>query len=594
MPQGRPWEYDPVFDPDKPATPRGRSTAPQGPAGAKRDRLARQGADLAKDVGWQGLQGFAEGALKAPGMLLGDLPLALASGANASLDALQSTSRNYNPIGLALSAFNPEGTPRSQPTAETYENYPLGSAAQRRFLRDYVGFEDPVPAKTNLGRYVGAGAEMIAPAVATGGRNMLTAAGRGFLGGVGAEGMGDLFPNSPLARVFGGLLGAYSPELVRGAGRAMIPNMTKRAADDAEELMRLGIPVAPGEAASNPLLTSLYGGAKQTSVIPSSFTGRQDAAINRTLSRTIGENSDDLGEAMASARARLGQTYDDLRSRTTAAFDTKAARALKSLERRAARDITDPNQLALVQRKIEEVRSAAAKGKGYLAGAQYKNLVGEKGSLSVLRNRAEPYMQEFGDDLKGVIDDMFERSMSTADAAAMKAANRQYRNMKLYEQPLANQSAGAIDQKLPARMASFTQGRSAYGDAGLPDAAAVARGAQSVLKSIPDSGTPRRVVAGGILTGLGGAVAGASPVGAGAVAGAAALPMAAERILESQRLMRAMIAKQRAMAAASGAAPRLAPGAVAPALLGINAGLKGGQHLTPVMPGPGLLAYPLQ
>lgn len=591
MPDGRPWDYLPDYDPSKDT----KSRPSKAPAGAKGAGLAKQFSDITKDVAWQGLQGFSEGAMKAPGMLLGDLPLAIGSGVNYALDGLQSTSSSYNPVGLALSAFNPSGAPRSQPTAETYENYPLGSAAQRRFLRDYAGFEDPVPAKTALGRYVGAGAEMIPAAVATGGRSLLASAGRGFLGGVGAEGMGDLFPNSPMMRVIGGLLGAYSPELARGSVNAMIPNMTKRAADDAEELMRLGIPVAPGEAASNPLINSLYGGAKQTSLLPSSFTGRQDAAINRTLSRAIGENSDDLGEAVASARTRLGQTYDDLRSRTTAALDSKAVRALKSLERRAARDITDPSQLKLVQNKIAEVRAAAAKGKGYIKGAQYKNLVGEKSSLSVLTNNRDPYLKTVGGDLVKIVDDMFERSMSTADAAAMKAANRQYRNMKLYEQPLANQSAAAIDQKLPARMASFTQGRSAYGDAGMPEAAAVARGAQSVLKSIPDSGTPRRVVAGGILTGMGGAIAGASPVGVGAVAGAAALPMAAERALESQRLMRAMIAKQRAMAAASGArGPRFAPGAVSPALLGINAGLKGGQHLTPVLPGPGLLAYPLQ
>lgn len=583
MPAGRPWDYLPDFDPDKPgaAVPY-RQAAPAGAAGSK---VAKQFADTAKDVGRQAFVGWNEGVLKAPGMIMGDLPLAGVGGTSWVLDKLQHERgpfAKYDPIGLALGAMNPSGKPRPMPTAQDFQNYPLGSQATRRRARDYLGFEYPDEPTTSLGKITRAAAEQVPAAILTGGRSAVgMSALRGGLGGAGAEVASQLFPGSAIAPFVGGLLGSFAPEVVRGTKNFFTPNMTAQAADDAERLMGMGIPVYPGQAASTPIVNSMHSTAKRLSVLPTDAVGRQDSAVNRALSRTIGQDTDNLRDAAAAGRQQMGAEYDAIRGRTVAMFDTRASRDLKRIERWAQQNVTDPSELKLVMNKIQEVRSAVARGKGAIRGQTYKTLVGEGGSLKRLTDATQPYLQQVGKDIRGAIDGMFERSMSSADAAAMRRLNTQYRHLKAYEPLVAKAPGGQVsEQRLPARLATFTQGNTAYGNAGMPVADAISKGAY-LMKDVPNSGTSDRLAAAALMVGSG-------QINPGLMAGFAVPPLV-ERALESQTLMRAMIAKQRRLAGtagARGAAPRLLPAAV-----GVNAAIgQGGQNFAPIL--PGLLAGP--
>lgn len=493
-------------------------------------------AETLGDVAWQGLTGPVEGALKAPGAFFGDMPMYLGNLGR----------RGYDRI-MRLNAED-KGKPAPAPTALTQEELagamaknPIGSQSVRTMWKDLAGFNDPVDPKTTPGRYVRSGGEFVGGTVATGGAINPGSLGRAFAGGVGFQAGRDLAPDSEVIPLATALAASSAPGLVSGGVRAMVPNMDPRRAADARFLMSRGVPVYPGQAASNTFIQNIYDMARKTSLFGNSAAERQANAFTRAAARTMGANTDDVTQGVLDGtRRRLVNRMDNVYSQSDIVPDAQLAGDISAVRANAQR--LTAAQREYLTNALDEVDEIVSRGP--LNGSDYWNVI-KTGSRSALNNALQSKdgtVAALAGDLRRALEDALDRNAPAGFRPALTQAKRQYANMKTLE-PLAQRSP--TDDISPTgllnRVVNNTGGvRGELGRLG--------KAGKNVLKPVPTSGTAERILgaslmssAGGIATGVGMGTVGL-PAVAGAVAGAS-IPMGVRGLLESQALMRAMLAK---------------------------------------------------
>lgn len=534
----KPWERDWGGEPAKAKKPWERDdiTSQLEGAAAMGEQAQTGLAETLGDVGWQGYAGVMEGALKAPGALFGDLPMYLGNVGRRGYDRL-----------MRLNAED-KGRPAPAPTALTpeelagaMEKNPIGSSSVRTMQRELLGINDPGDPKTNMGRYARAGGEFAGGAAVTGAPTAGNL-GRAFLGGVGFQGGRDLAPDSEVIPLAAAVAGSSVPGLVRAGGRAMVPNMDPRRAADARFLMSRGVPVYPGQAASNSLVQNIYDMARKTSLFGNDAAERQANAFTRATARTMGANTDDITQGVLDGtQRRLGNRMENIYRSTEIDADNALIGDLARIDQQS-RSALQPSQLAYIERALTEAQDALATGP--VNGATYWNMV-KKGSRTALNNAlqsADPTVATFARDIRAALEDALDRNAPAGFRPELTAAKRQYANMKTLE-PLAQRS-GTDDVSANALLGRVVQNTGGVrGELGR-----LGKAGKNVLKPVPTSGTAERLIGAGLMSSAGGIATGVGmgTVGLPAVLGAAAgasLPMGVRGLLESQTLMRMMLAK---------------------------------------------------
>jgi hypothetical protein len=192
--------------------------------------------------------------------------------------------------------------------------------------------------------------------------------------------------------------------------------------------------------------------------------------------------------------------------------------------------------------------------------------------------RNDPQLQDALQGLRDSLDDAFERTLTTsgntADAAALREARNQYRNLLVLEKAATGAGSATAEGLLsPSQLrgAVVQQNRRNYAR-GNGDFADIARAGEAVLRPLPQSGTAPRQNMQHVLQLLGtivGGGAGAAGGPAGAITGAAAglaAPALAGRVLMS-RPVQAYLGNQ----ALRPGAPDTTPRALVRALLAAGA-----------------------
>lgn len=348
--------------------------------------------------------------------------------------------------------------------------------------------------------------------------------------------------------------------------RAAVPRADPTEAALANRLMQHDVPVYPGQLANSPLLRNTYDLADKLSIYDNGAKQAQKDAITRMEARTMGENTTDLREALGNVRERLGGvpdpnnpigpklrdgTYDRVYQRIgDHNLDPVALNELSRLDQMAG-SIDNATQ-GRVRGAIDNVLSAVQNGRITIRG--FKSLTDQGGPLSVLEGNSNPAISYYGTQLRGVLERNIARQANPADAALLREADSQWRHMKVLEGPVAR-SADAQGQISPTRLqndlATATGGSSGRNASGMQELELIAESGKSFLKDPKSSGTAERaplasLMAGG--AGGGGIVAMLSNpalIGPAAATGAAAIatPLLIRRIMQSQGLTRAMIAK---------------------------------------------------
>lgn len=521
----KPWERDDLTSQMEGAASMGQQA---------QDGFSKTLLETLKDVGYQGGVGPMEGVLKSPGALFGDMPLWLVHKGMQAADRLRRMNAEDQgkpaPPKLAREDF-----------AEVVRDYPIGSNSVRTMERDLLGIPDPAAPKTGAGRYVRSGGEFLGGAVATGPASLANY-GRSFLGGVGFEAGRDMAPESEVIPLLTALGASSAPGAALGTARALVPRIDPKRAADARFLMSRGVPVYPGQAASNSFIQNLYDMARKTSLFGNNAAERQAGAFTRAAARTMGANTDDVTQGVMDATTRRNAaSLERLYGQSTVDMDAQLANDISGVVTDARRALQD-RQFGYINTAAREAAETLASGP--VNGTVYWNLI-KKDALSALNNALnsqDPTVAGYAARLRNAMEGALDRASPGGVRPLLTAAKARYANQETLR-PLALRSA--TDDISPAGLLNRVAHTTGHvrGELGR-----LGKAGKNVLKPVPSSGTAERLFGTTMVSSLGGTAAGlaagtvGAPVVMGALAGAS-IPMGTRALLESQWLMRAMLNK---------------------------------------------------
>lgn len=293
----------------------------------------------------------------------------------------------------------------------------------------------------------------------------------------------------------------------RGAADTLEPEV-KRLAAKAESF---GIPITLAQLSDSRFVQTL-----KSVVDKLPFSGaakmndRQIAAFNKAVAGTFGEKADKITpDVAAAAKRRIGGMFDSLSARNTLKADSQLVNDLVSVVDDANRFGTADNA-RMVQNLVDDLLSKTKDGK--IPGRTYREFDSKIGKLMKGGGDKAAYLG----DLRGVIRDAMDRSISPADSKAWQTARAQYRNLKTVEDLIEKADAGDLSPALLLNAVRKSNPNFAYGSGG--DLADLARIGQQFLKDrVPNSGTAERLIAGSAILG-GGSALGIDPLALGGAA----------------------------------------------------------------------------
>lgn len=282
----------------------------------------------------------------------------------------------------------------------------------------------------------------------------------------------------------------------------------------------------------------------------SKFQASQQEAFNNAVGRTIGVNEKAITpEVFDRARQTIGNQFDTLAARNDMQITPEFVQKLNALRSDVA---ATGNQEALTAIDKQFQRILAQQQNSVLPGPAYKSLFSELGRMA--SGGANPDKAHYAAQMREMLGDAMDASISPKDAQAWALARRQYRDLKAIEPLVAEASAtgGNISPaKLMGRVLANKAGKSAVargkrGD--LADLAAIGR--RFIKEQVPDSGTARRTAVVDALKGTGAVVG--SALGAGAATtslgtglfvggGAVTLSRQFQKLMRNPRLVKALL-----------------------------------------------------
>jgi len=288
----------------------------------------------------------------------------------------------------------------------------------------------PTVAALALGKQFG-----VAPVMARYGP-LLQRAGLGGLArwaGMGAEGAAagaltsGLTPDSTAqdvgygtaAGLIAGPFGAALASPLKSHIVAPVANMAKR-------FIGLGVPIKTGQIPGAPLSTKLF----------SSTTDKQLSKFNRAVSRTIGADTDNIsnttlfgnpGERAGGAAGRIGSAMEKLTGRyAISQGDDEFPRTLARI-RQAAESELGGDDLKRVAKHLDELD--VAWNKGAITGEQYQRLTNFNSPIYRDLAGNNPDRSFFAGEIKGALDDAWERALPSDSAGEWRTLKQQYKNV---------------------------------------------------------------------------------------------------------------------------------------------------------------------
>lgn len=339
----------------------------------------------------------------------------------------------------------------------------------------------------------------------------------------------------------GGAFGAGGAAVAKGLGA--VAGSAKGAVSDAarevyEAAKARGINLSPAQLSDSRFLRFA-----QSMLRSVPFTGAQGRYANqvgnftRAVSKEIGEDTDRITpEVYAGAKRRIGGEFNRLSDRNSLQVSTDAAGKLAAVQREASQFGGPETQRAVdstLARLFDQLED------GVVPGRAYQSLDSQLGKLMKSGGEKAHYLGE----VRGVLREAMDASISPADRSAWQTARGQYRNLKTIRDIVAKDGGdGTIP---PAQL----MGRVTSGNAGKESMASGNRGGLGELAKIgqrmkepPSSGSAERGLVGGLM----GGAAYIDPVTGGATALGLNL---LSRGLDSQALARFLMRENPGMTA---------------------------------------------
>lgn len=308
----------------------------------------------------------------------------------------------------------------------------------------------------------------------------------------------------------GAALGAALPvgvkvggELGRRAGRAIGGSVSPEVAALANRAQELGVQIPADRITNSKPLNALASSLEYMPLSGRAATQeRMTSQLNKALSRTFGQDSDNVTMALRKAGSDLGGKFDEVLQNNRVRVDDEFLNNLTEQSSRATAELGSDGQ-RIIQNQIDEIMAKAQNGE--IDGQAAYNI---KKTLDRIgkRNSPEAY---YALDLKNSLMGALNRSLGPEEAAAFAKTRQQYGNMLKLEKIAKNGAEGDISVARLANMKNINS----------PDLQELADiASQFMLTRESPHGALQRLVIGS--TGLGvGAGLGGLPVGIGLMAG---------------------------------------------------------------------------
>jgi hypothetical protein len=258
---------------------------------------------------------------------------------------------------------------------------------------------------------------------------------------------------NPQDATTGAALGAALPAAVKGAGKlgnALVKKATPEVAALAQKAHKLGIEIPADRLVDSKTLNAM---SASLNYVP--FSGRATteekmvSQINRAVSRTFGQDSDNITAALRKASDDLGGKFDEVLKNNVVKVDDEFLSALVKHGDDAAKEL-ESGQAKIIHNQIDEILAKAENG--VIDGQAAYNI---KKTLDKIgkRNSAESF---YANDLRLSLMDALNKSIGPHEAAKFAKVRQQYGNMLTLEK-LA--PAGAEGEISMGRLANIRNAR---------------------------------------------------------------------------------------------------------------------------------------
>lgn len=298
----------------------------------------------------------------------------------------------------------------------------------------YGQLQDEFPVATTVGEIAGYAPTMMVP----GGMAAQTA-----VGGL----SGAAMYNTPEDRVKQGSIDAAISAAPYGVGKVLTKAMgaQSRLANRANDL---NWKLTPGEQLNSPALRNIE--ASMESFPPTAGPLRKlkeprQAAMNKVALKGMGEEGTDFASnELLSARARIGEVFDNTIKSNSFPLDDDFITALAETEGKARGGLLGGGDTSKI---IDNVLEMGAKGDGTVSGEQLQGWRTTLQTAASKAHRSDTATKEYADaldDMVNSIDDLVERNLSADDLAAWKQAREQWTVIKKLEKSKAINEAGDV------------------------------------------------------------------------------------------------------------------------------------------------------
>ena len=278
---------------------------------------------------------------------------------------------------------------------------------------------------------------------------MATRAAGGAISGGAMAGMVN-----PSDATTGAALGAALPAAVKGAGKlgnALIQKASPEVAALAQKAQQYGIDIPADRLVDSKTLNAM---SASLNYVP--FSGRATteeklaSQINRAVSRTFGQDSDNITAALRKAGSDLGSKFDDVLKNNTVKVDDEFLNSMAQHADTAAKELEE-GQAKIIKNQIDEI-IAKVNATGEIDGQAAYNI---KKTLDRIGKQNSP-VAYYAKDLKMSLMDALNRSLGPDEAANFAKVRQQYGNMLTLERYAP---AGAEGEISMGRLASLPRVR---------------------------------------------------------------------------------------------------------------------------------------
>jgi len=299
-----------------------------------------------------------------------------------------------------------------------------------------------------------------------------------------------------------GLVGGVAGGLVGGAAKAVTSlaqpfekQLSKTSQENVEILRNAGVPVDVAQATGSEFLKRTKAALQDnpfTAGKEAEFIGNQQAAYNKAIAKTIGEDATAITpDVIQKAKNRLGDIYDDLYNKYGAKISGTVYKDLATVRDDALKTLPASEQ-TIIKNIVDDIINKASENRSVLTGQQFQAQKRLLDRLIAQNSNVSNYAQEVKDVLLSGLKNSIK---SPEDIALLKQTNKQYGNMKKIEDVVLKDTQGNVSPSLLSNSLATKAKRNAiYAEDN--ELAKLARAGKDILQQkLPNSGTMARMLA---------------------------------------------------------------------------------------------------